>query len=420
MTTNILIAPGVTLRAMHTDKFKTGCFSINFLRQHNRENASLDALLPSVLLRGTEKYPSMQKITARLDDLYGASFGYLCRCKGETKLFGFYADFLEDQFVPGGGIFPGIMDFLDQILYHPYTENGCFCTRYVEGEKRNLINELNSVKNDKKSYAAHRMIHHMCDGEDYQIPRLGIAEDVKKITATDLWNHYLHVLQNCSIEIFYGGRLSPQEAAAAFAPIFAQRKDAPWEKAHTRQVPAPTRVREICESMDVAQGNLVMGLRIALTPSDPEYVTLSLLNGVLSGGMTGKLFTNVREKRSLCYYASSSYNRFKGIMFITSGIDFENYEVARDAILAELEECKKGNITTEELESARFQLLSTLRVAQDTPHRLDDFFVGQAIAPTPDLPRQMELIRTLTVQDLVDVANKITLDTVYFLKGVEE
>ena len=420
MTTNILIAPGVTLRAMQTDKFKTGCFSINFLRQHNRANASADALLPSVLLRGTEKYPDMQQITARLDTLYGSTFGTLVRCKGEAKLFGFYADFLEDCFVPGGGIFAGILDFLDQILHHPYTENGCFCHRFVEGEKRNLINALESAINDKRSYAVNRLFHHMCEGEDYQLPRLGTVEDVEGITAESLWNHYQHILQSCSIEIFYGGRLSPEEAAAAFAPIFVHRRETVREEAHTRIIRTAAQVREISESMMVAQGKLVMGLRIDLDPADPAYVDLSLLNTVLGGSMTSKLFCNVREKRSLCYYASSSYNRFKSVMLISAGIDFENYEVTKTAILEELEACRRGDITSEELEAARTQLLSALRTAMDAPNRLDDFFIGQAIVPTPDLPQQMERIKRLTVDDLVAVANRLSLDTIYFLKGVEE
>ncbi len=420
MTTNILIAPGVTLRAMQTDKFKTGCFSINFLRQHNRANASADALLPSVLLRGTEKYPDMRQITARLDTLYGSTFGTLVRCKGEAKLFGFYADFLEDCFVPEGGIFAGILDFLDQLLYHPYTENGCFCHRFVEGEKRNLINALESVINDKRGYAINRLFHHMCEGEDYQLPRLGTVEDVEAITPESLWEHYRHVLQNCSIEIFYGGRLSPQEAAAAFAPIFAHRRETTWEKTHTRIIPTAPHVREISESMKISQGKLVMGFRIALDPADPEYVDLSLLNTVLGGSMTSKLFCNVREKRSLCYYASSSFNRFKSIMLISAGIDFENYQITKDAILEELEACRRGDITPEELEAARTQLLSALRTAMDAPNRLDEFFIGQAIVPTLDIPEQMARIKELTVEDLVSVANKLTLDTIYFLKGVAE
>lgn len=420
LTTNILIAPGVTLRALQTNKFKTGCFSVNFLRQHNQTNASPDAILPAVLLRGTEKYPDMQQISSRLDELYGATFGTLVRCKGEAKLFGFYADFLEDCFVPGGGVFSGIMEFLEEVLYHPYTEKGGFCPRYVEGEKRNLINAIESVINNKRSYAVNQLLHHMCKDEDYRVPRLGTVEDAKKITPRTLWKHYQNALQNCSIEIFYSGRLSPQEAAAAFAPIFARRHEASWETTHTKIIPMAKEPREIIVPMDVTQGKLVMGLRVAMDPSDPDYVALSLLNTVLSGGMTSKLFLNVREKRSLCYNISSSFNRYKSIMLISAGIASNQYQIAKEAILAELEACQKGNITEEELESARIQILSALRAAMDTPNRLDDFFIGQALVSTPSIPEQMDIISKLTVEDLVAVANKLTLDTIYFIEGVSQ
>ncbi|MBR6826011.1 MAG: insulinase family protein [Oscillospiraceae bacterium] len=420
MTTNILIAPGVTLRALQTHKFKTGCFSVNFLRQHNRENAALDALLPSVLLRGTEKYPDMQQISSRLDTLYGSTFGTAVRRKGEVKLFGFYADFLEDCFVPGGGVFAGMMEFLEQILYHPYTENGLFCDRYVEGEKQNLIHALESNINEKRTYATSQLLLQMCQGEDYGVPRLGTVEDVEKITAESLWDHYQKSLVTCPVEIFYGGQLSPEEAARAFAPIFAHRQEAKWETYSTRFIPSAREVRELSESMDVTQGKLVIGLRTGIAPQDPDYIALSLLNTVFGGGMTSKLFLNVREKRSLCYYASSSYDRYKGIMLISSGIDFDKYEITKAAIFEELEACKQGSITEEEIQSARTQLLSALRAALDAPNRLDDFFIGQALVPFPGIKEQMQKLETLTVADLVAVARKLTLDTVYFLKGEEK
>ena len=183
MTKNLCIAPGVTLRALQTDQFKTGCFSVNFLRAHSREDAPLDALLTSVLLRGTEQYPDMQRISMRLDELYGASFGTLVRRKGEAKLFGFYADFIEDDFLPEGEhVFADMVDFLEQTLYHPYTEDGCFCERFVENEKQNLIHAIEANLNDKRSYATSQMLRKMCADEAYGVPRLGYAEDVAKIT----------------------------------------------------------------------------------------------------------------------------------------------------------------------------------------------------------------------------------------------
>lgn len=420
MTTNIPIAPGVTLRALQTDKFKTGCFSVNFLRQHNEANASLDALLPSVLLRGTERYPDMQQISNRLDALYGSTFGTLIRRKGEVKLLGFYADFLEDRFTPQGGIFSGMLEFLEQILYHPYTEAGIFCEEYVEGEKRNLINAIEASLNDKRFYAHSRLVEEMCRGEDYGIPRLGTVENAGKITPQLLWEHYLRTLELCPVEIFYGGRLSPQEAAEAFRPLFAHRKQTPWEETHTVLREAPDEPRFVSESMDVTQGKLVLGFRTNVLGSDPDFMALCLLGTVLGGGMTGKLFVNVREKRSLCYYASTFYDRYKGLFFISSGIASENQQTATQAILDELDACKRGEITQEELELARTLTISGLRAAMDVPNRLDDFFIGQGIQKGPDIPEQIELLKTITVDQLAAVARKLKPDTFYFLKGLTE
>ncbi|MBR4308052.1 MAG: insulinase family protein [Oscillospiraceae bacterium] len=417
MTTNILLAPGVTLRALQTEKFKTGCFSINFLRGHNARNAALDALLPSVLLRGTERYPDIQSISNRLDTLYGSTFGTMVRQKGETKLLGFYADFLEDCFVPEGGIFAGMLEFLEQVLYHPYTENGIFCEEYVDGERRNLINTIESSLNDKRAYAHRRLMAEMCKDEDYGVPRFGTVEEVQAITTEELWSHYHKTLTYCPIEIFYGGRLRPEEVAEVFRPLFAHRQAQQWEQSSTKLVPAPSEPRVVTEAMDVTQGKLVMGLRSGIIGSDPDYMALALLTAVYGGGTTGKLFRNVREKLSLCYYASASYDRYKGIFLISSGIASENYDIAKDAILAELDACKNGIITPEELEAARSQILSALRAAMDAPNRLDDFFIGQGILPGPDIPEQIRRIQTLTVSDLAQVARKLRLDTIYFLKG---
>lgn len=417
LTTNITIAPGVTLRALYTDKFKTGCFSINFLRPHCAQDAAVDALLPSVLLRATEKYPDIRSISTRLDELYGASFGTLVRRKGESKLVGFYADFIEDAFLPEGEeVFAPMVEFAQEVLFHPFLKDGCFVDRFVEGEKQNLINAIESNLNNKRSYATKQMLSTMCAEEAYGVPRLGYAEDVKKITAQSLWEHYQEVLRTSKIEIFYAGRQSAQSVAKAFASVFS-REETEFVTTKTKIITAAKEIKEISEALDVTQGKLVIGLRTGITGADADYPALMLLNAVYGAGMTSKLFVNVREKLSLCYYASSSIDKYKGIMIISSGISFENYDVAKNAILNELEACKRGEISGEELETARSQVLSALRMSLDAAVRLDDFYIGMAVMETMDIPQLMQEISKLTVEDLAQAARKITTDTIYFLKG---
>lgn len=418
MTKNILLAPGVTLRAMQTDKFKTACFSVNFLRPHERQTAALDALLPSVLLRATERYPDIRSISMYLDELYGTSFGTLVRRKGEVKLTGFYADFIEDRFLPEDeGVFAAVVDFLREVLFHPLTENGCFCAKNVEGEKQNLINAIESDLNDKRAYATARLLETMCEGEAYGTPRLGYAEDVRAITPQSLWAHYKTVLQTSRIEIFYAGRYTPEEAAAQFRNVFTEERGASFTAAETAVRRTVGEVKERSEAMDVTQGKLVMGLRTGVTVGDEDYPALLLLNAVYGGSVTSKLFLNVREKRSLCYYASSSLEKYKGLMLVSSGIAFENYETAKQAILHELDDCKNGEITDEEIEQARRFILFALRSTMDSPARLDEFYIGNAISNGDDIPELIEKLNALHAADLQRAAQKLSLDTIYFLKG---
>jgi predicted Zn-dependent peptidase len=172
--------------------------------------------------------------------------------------------------------------------------------------------------------------------------------------------------------------------------------------------------------MDVTQGKLVMGFRTGITAGDEDYPALLLMNSVYGGSLTSKLFMNVREKLSLCYYASSGLDRFKGIMIVSSGVDMDKFETAKAEILAQLEACRRGEITQEELEPARSYLISSLKAGEDSAYGMEDFYVGQTIGGytyTPDtLAKALEKV---TIPEIQAAANRVQLDTIYFLKGAE-
>ena len=244
-------------------------------------------------------------------------------------------------------------------------------------------------------------------------------EDVAAITPEALTAHWRTVLRTAPIMLFYAGRRTPQEAAALFRPLFDGLERDPVSPPPTVVRRSAETVREVTESMDVTQGKLVIGMRTGITASDPDYPALVLLNSVYGSGVTSKLFVNVREKRSLCYYASSAVEKFKGLMIVSSGISFDQYETARDAILAELDACRRGEITPEELESARRSLISAVRAGLDTPAALDDWYIGMSIEPCDDPETMLQKLPALTVEDVVRAARRITTDTIYFLKGDE-
>ena len=342
------------------------------------------------------------------------------RKKGEVQTTGLYADFLEDRYSESEPVFAQMMEFVRELIFEPCSGPEGFVEEYVAGEKQNLANTIDAKVNEKRAYAVSRLLHHMCAGEAYAVPRLGEKETLEALTPDGLFGQWSQLLATSRMELFYLGhqpRDAVLEAMTRLTACLPERTD--LTPAGTQVVLPRRPVQEITEIMDVTQGKLTLGLRTPITLLDPRYPALVLLNAIYGAGMTSKLFLNIREKQSLCYYASSSLDKFKGIMVVGSGIEFEKYQVARDGILNQLELCRRGEITLDELEAARNYLISALHTGKDSPGRLDDYAIGQAIAGCSGTMETLaEQIEAVTLDQVIEAANTLTLDTVYFLKGV--
>ena len=413
------ILPGVYLTAVQSDKFKTGCFSLNLLRPMKKEEAAANALIPSVLLRGSETCPDIASISAKLDELYGASVGTLVRKKGEVQLVGFYCDYVQDEYVDEP-VFAPLMAFLAELLLNPRLENGAFPEAVVDSEKLNLENAMLSRINDKRTYAASQLIRTMCAGQPYGIPRIGEPDDLTEITAKSLYAHYRDLLATSRVELFYMGSLSPEAVAKVLQTVLA---DLPRAEAFvpvgTTPAPAARPLQEKTERLDVTQGKLSLGFFTDITAKDPRYPALVLAATVFGGGATSKLFTNVREKMSLCYYASASFEKFKGVLSVSSGVEFSKLETAKTEILRQLEACQAGDITDDELESARGYLVSDLKIAMDSPGRLDDYYMGQILLEQDGTMQDLaSAIARVTKQEAAEAIQALRLDTIYALEGV--
>ena len=413
------ILPGVYLTAVQSDKFKTGCFSLNLLRPMKKEEAAANALIPSVLLRGSETCPDIASISAKLDELYGASVGTLVRKKGEVQLVGFYCDYVQDEYVDEP-VFAPVMAFLAELLLNPWLENGAFPEAVVDSEKLNLENAMLSRINDKRTYAASQLIRTMCAGQPYGIPRIGEPDDLKNITAKSLYAHYRDLLATSRVELFYMGSLSPAAVTKVLQTVLAELPRAEvFVPVGTTPAPAARPVQEKTERLDVTQGKLSLGFFTDITAKDPRYPALVLAATVFGGGATSKLFTNVREQMSLCYYASASFEKFKGVLSVSSGVEFSKLETAKTEILRQLEACKAGDITDDELESARGYLVSDLKIAMDSPGRLDDYYMGQILLEQDGTMEDLaSAIARVTKQEAADAIQALRLDTIYALEGV--
>ena len=422
MESRLELLPGVYLRAIRTDRFKTGCLNVNFVRPLTPEEAPLAALLPSVALRGTRRHPDIRSISAFLDEHYGASVGTLARKKGEILTTGFFADFPEEGLLPPGErVFGPVVDFLGELLFEPRLVDGRIPADVFEGEKRNLLDTIDWRLNDKRTYSVYRMIRTMCAGEAYGVPRLGERPEAEAITPEGLLAWYRRMLRHSRVELFYMGARPQDEVADALRDMLSPLERDAVDPVGTKVLRTAGPVREVVETLDVLQGKLCIGLRTGITGDDPDFPALMLLNAVFGAGTTSKLFLNVREKLSLCYYASSSIDRFKGLMIISSGIESANYARAKDEIFRQLDACVRGEISAEELENARRAILSALRASLDSPSRMDEYSLGCALSGRDeDVETLMGRIRAVTKDEVCAAAGKLSVDTIYFLKGAAQ
>lgn len=421
--TNLL--PGVHLRAVQTSKFKSSFFSIVFNTPLREETAAMNALIPWVLRQGTITYPDMQSLSAALDELYGGAIEPVVRKRGESQSIGFVASFLDDAYtLDKSRIVEPAAELLVNILFSPVIVDNAFNPDFVNREKANLIQKIRGQINDKRYYASQRLTQIMCKDEAYGVERLGSEESVEKITAESLWDHYLNLLATAEIEIYYCGSASYERVEWATNLLLAglPLRGEVEETTCDIRITVPEEPQFVEQAMDVSQGKLAMGFRTGgITVWEKEYSALAIANAIFGGTSMSKLFMNVREKLSLCYYASSSLERQKGIMTVSSGIEFEKFAEAKKEILAQLDCVKNGDITPEELEGARRIVINGLRTVPDGQGKLEDFWTSQAMAGldtnVEDMVAELEAV---TLEQVVAAAQKLELDTVYFLKGLEE
>lgn len=418
------LMPGVRLTAVHTNKFKSSHFGVTLLTGLDRERAAANALVPLVLLRGSQEHPDLQSVSAALDELYGGAVEPLITKKGETQCVGFTASFLDDAYALNGEpILERAAALLGELLLRPATEGGVFRADYVEGERGNLIDRIRAQMNDKRQYSMLRLGQEMCPYEAFGVDKLGDEAHARAVTPAALWQRYQHLLANAQVELYYCGSASQerveQALSRAFAalPVNAQREEPDCEI----RISAPPEPNLVEEAMDVTQGKLAMGFRTGgIAVWDEEFPALLLLNAVFGGTSMSKLFMNVREKLSLCYFASSGLEKMKGLMMVSSGIEFDKYQQARDEILAQLEACRRGEITADELEGARRIVVTALRTTLDSQSRMADYWLGQAAADLTETPEELvRRVERVTAEQAADAARRLRLDTIYFLKGKE-
>ncbi len=413
------IKPGIRLHYIPAEQFKTVSVSVHFHRPLCKEEAANNALLTSVMGRGSSKLTDMAAISRYMQSLYGASFSADVSRKGEDQILSFSINVVEDSFLPvGETVVAEATKALFDMIFCPQVKDGAFREDYVSQEKVNLINDIEAQINDKRSYAVWRLIENMCAGDNYAIHELGDVDSVKEITAASLYAHYQKVMNESLIDIFVTGKADAnailEMAKERFTSIAPKEINYPKTDLYL-----PTGAyREVEERYDISQAKLSIGFYTGIAPTEERYADLMVFNSVFGSGAHSKLFNNVREKLSLCYYASSRLERFKGMMLVSSGIELENRKKAENEILAQLKAMQDGDISDYEMEVSIKSIVNALRTFKDSAGALTNYYLGQAVTGTSiSLEEQCELISAVTKERVIAIAKQIKPEMVYVMRG---
>lgn len=415
------IKKGITLHTINTNKFKTNLFAVFITTPINKETVTMNALIPLILKRGSMNIKSQDKISERLEEMYGAAFDCGVDKSGDNQVIKFYLESLNDNFIPENeNVAKDSFGLMFDVIFNPLINDNKFNKEYVESEKNVLKQIIESKKDNKSRYAFERCIEEMYKNEAYGIDKLGYIEALDKIDEENLVNQYKNLIANSKIDILVSGEITEdiKNLVCENTEIKKLNERTPkYNVTGKNEEKSKKETQTIEEKMDVNQGKLVIGLDINNQNEEMKYAS-SVYNIILGGSANSKLFQNVREKASLCYTANSSYLRQKNNIIIRCGIEIENYEKALNLIKEQLEDIKNKKFSDEDIIKAKNVIISSVKGIKDSQDAEISYYFGQELSnKSVSIEEYIKNIEKVKAEEVVEVAQNIVINTIYFLKN---
>ena len=416
---------GIKLHVINKDKFKTNVIAIFLSTPLTRESVTKNAVLSSVLRRGCKKYKTQEEISKRLEEMYGAEFDSGLDKIGKNHVLKFYIESINDEFLPKTeeNVLKESIEMLTEIIFNPLIKNDGFDEEYINQEKQNIKQIIEAKKDNKATYAIFRCMEEMYKNAPEGLYKFGYVEDLENIDSKTLYNYYKELIKNCKIDIFVSGNIEENKVIDIIennenikqlndrTPIYNINK--PKKKEETEKE------NMVEEAMEVVQGKMVLGYDVLLENDDKKNRYIGMVyNSILGGSASSKMFQNVREKESLAYTASSNYAYASNHILIMAGIEICNFNKALELTKKQVEDMKKGNFNDEDIQNAKKTIISGIKSIDDEQDTEVMYFLGQElINANTSLEEYISLINNVNRDEIIDFANKVKLNTVYFLKN---
>ena len=418
----IEITQGINLHFIPTNLFKTNLVCVLLTTPLNKDTVTKNALIPFLLKRGSKNYKTQEEISKKLDDLYGTSFECGVDKIGDNQVLKFYVESIRDEYIADGSLIDESIKLLLDIIFNPNLENGFFKEEFLKTEKEKLKKIIESKIDDKDFYALENCISTMYNNEGFGLFKFGNIEDVDSINQENITEQYFKLLKTAKIDIFVSGNLNENYVKNVFIEneniknLIPRAENYILNNEFTEIKQIVDKPKEITEEMNITQGKLVIGMDILSKQENLQCIAL-VYNSILGDGANSILFQNVREKASLAYSTKSNLVKQKMNIFIRCGIEIENYEKALNIIKEQLENIKSGNFSDEDINNAKKYLISGIKSVSEEQDTEVVYYIGQEISKTNvDLDTYLKNIEKVTKQEIIDFANQIQINTIYFLR----
>ena len=409
---------GYALYYHPTRKFKTTTIRA-FCKGTLEKEVEEQAILPSLLRRGSFKFPSLRIISRQLDRLYGSSLYLDVEKAGENQIFVANLDMAGSDFINNcPDLLSHGIELLNDVLMNPVTENGGFPKVPFEQERLNLERFVKGTIDDKMTYAYLRLMAEMFRGKPFGRFEWGDLERIPSLDRNKAYAFYTRLLHSAPVDIYVVGNLKKQDEGLIMRLLQPKDRDVMSARSCRDENGFSHDGEVIVEEQQIEQSKVQMGFRVDLNSGSDDFYALVLYSAVLGGGAFSKLFKKVRERDSMAYYIYSAYDKLKGVLCVACGINNECFDKVTNLVKECMEDMACGRINDDELNNARESIVTGIRSLADHPSRLIDFnFMSRLEDRESDPETVVEIIRSMPRERLTDIAAKIYQGKTFFLKG---
>lgn len=421
------IKKGIKVHLLKNNIFKTNLICIMLTVPIKRENVTLKALIPFLLKRGTNNLKEQSEISKKLEEMYGASYDCGIDKIGDNQALKFYIETINDNYsLKPENLLKQSMDLLLEIVFNPLMEDGVFKSDFLETEKENLRKVIDSKIDNKDYFAFNNCIETMYGESGFGLYKYGYSQDIENISIENISNYYNTLVKEAKIDIYVSGNFEEENIKSIILEneniqkLNDRKENFIINNSSTESKENVENIKEIKQKMNINQGKLVIGLDILLNKKDMQYAGI-VYNSILGDGASSFLFQNVREKAGLAYTAKSQFNRMKSNIFIRCGIEIKNYDKAIQIIKEQLDNIKNGDFTNEDLKNAKMYIISGIKGIETEQDTEIIFYIGQEISRIRNnIEEYIEKINNVKREDIIEIANNIQINTIYFLTGEED